>query len=122
MVSTVARRREAKMRAQAGLCHYCSQPMWSGDPTRFRAAYGLSKAGAHLFRCTAEHLKPRCEGGTDSLDNLVAACWFCNVTRHRRKRPLDPDAYRAMVRRRLQAGHWRRLPIAENRAVFSASF
>ena len=110
MVSRLVRHREAKMRAQGGLCHYCGQAMWSGDPGSFRAAFGVSAKGAHLHRCTAEHLTPRSAGGSDRKDNLVAACWFCNVSRHRSRRPLDPADYKAMVRKKVEEGRWPRLP------------
>jgi hypothetical protein len=56
---------------------------------------------AGLQRCTAEHLRARCDGGRDTSDNVVAACWICNSRRHRRKVPLPPEEYRAFVRKRL---------------------
>lgn len=36
-----------------------------------------------------DHRIPRCAGGSDSLDNLVAACWDCN----RGKGPLEGDGH-----------------------------
>ncbi len=120
MANGIKRIRAAKMAAQDGRCWYCDRPMWSESPDMFRATFRLSARAAHLFRCTAEHLKPRSAAGDDSAANLVAACWFCNVTRHRRKRPLDPEAYRSMVRRRLAAGRWSQLPPARQSLGLSA--
>jgi hypothetical protein len=59
----------------------------------------------HL-RCTAEHLKARADGGSDRSDNIVAACIYCNLRRHRPRSPLSPPEYQAHVRRRMQQGKW----------------
>jgi 5-methylcytosine-specific restriction endonuclease McrA len=82
--------------AQDRRCFYCDRKMWTGDPSG-RALRDL---------CTAEHLTARCDGGTDTLSNIVAACWPCNVGRHRRKKPLAPESYRIHVRRQLAVGRW----------------
>jgi DNA-directed RNA polymerase subunit RPC12/RpoP len=63
-------------------------------------------AGAQRLRCTAEHLLPRSDGGSDLPENIVAACAHCNHTRHKRKRPPDPKTYRADVMRRVARGGW----------------
>ncbi|WP_407931797.1 HNH endonuclease [Devosia sediminis] len=52
-------------------------------------------------RCTAEHLRARCDGGKDVPENVVAACWLCNKRRYRRKVPPAPEDYRKLVRKRL---------------------
>jgi 5-methylcytosine-specific restriction endonuclease McrA len=57
----------------------------------------------------AEHLKARSEGGNDHPENIVAACQFCNQTRHKRKQPLAPEEYRRMIHRRLAQGRWHSL-------------
>ena len=98
--------RRKKMLAQGGRCFYCGLPMWDEAldpclPVTCRAA-GLPK----ILRCTAEHLHPRSEGGANTADNIVAACLFCNNSRHRRKRPLSPEAHRAHVQQRMAAGRW----------------
>ena len=85
--------------AQRYLCYYCDLEMCDGDPERFMARHGLSLRQAELRRCTAEHLKPRSEGGTDASDNIVAACLFCNRRRHRARTPLAPEQYKRHVRR-----------------------
>ncbi|WP_416347129.1 HNH endonuclease signature motif containing protein [Devosia sp.] len=57
-------------------------------------------------RCTAEHLRARCDGGKDVLENVVAACWLCNNRRHRRKVPPAPEDYKRLVRNRISRGRW----------------
>jgi len=98
--------RRKKMIAQRGRCFYCDLPMWDEDldpclPISCRSA-GLRK----ILRCTAEHLHPRTEGGANTTDNIVAACWYCNNSRHRRRQPLSPEAHRAHVQQRMAAGRW----------------
>jgi hypothetical protein len=109
MATAIGKRRQAKMQGQGGLCHYCGQPMWTDDPDAFCATHGVPRRKARLFQCTAEHLRARSDGGSEGTTNIVAACLFCNQTRHKAKRPLDPPAYRSRVRRRLDAGRWLRL-------------
>lgn len=94
--------RRRKMIEQGGRCHYCSLPMWDGSA----APDCTTQAGPIPLRCTAEHLRPRCEGGGNTADNIVAACWYCNTHRHRRKKPLSPEAHRARVQRRMASGKW----------------
>ncbi|WP_370315223.1 HNH endonuclease signature motif containing protein [Roseivivax marinus] len=78
--------------------------MWDDAEVPF--GKGNGKAAPHLLRCTAEHLQARSDGGKDTFDNIVAACWFCNTRRHNQKVPLEPEAYRQHVRRRMSAGRW----------------
>ncbi|MBN9334231.1 HNH endonuclease signature motif containing protein [Devosia sp.] len=78
---------------QGGKCWYCGCPM-------------LPASDNDPARCTAEHLRARCDGGKDVLENIVAACWLCNNRRHRRKLPLAPEEYRELVRNRLSSGRW----------------
>lgn len=106
-ISTVRKR---KMQAQGGLCYYCGQPMWAENPETFCQAFGVPRREVQLFQCTAEHLLPRSEGGLDSDGNIVAACLFCNRTRHTFKQPLAPVEYRRLVRRLKSAGYWLQLP------------
>lgn len=91
--------RLAKLRRQAAerqgwLCFYCGAPMVDGAAPGAGARRRLSRL------CTAEHLKARCEGGQDTAANIVAACWWCNSQRHRRKVAPGPEAWRRMVRER----------------------
>jgi 5-methylcytosine-specific restriction endonuclease McrA len=62
--------------------------MWEGNPERFMSEYRVSPAEAELSRCTAEHLKPRSEGGSNAASNIVAACRRCNQNRHGERYPL----------------------------------
>ena len=98
--------RRKKMLAQGGRCFYCDLPMWDEalDPSLPLAC--RSAELPKILRCTAEHLHPRSEGGANTSDNIVAACWYCNNTRHRRKQPLSPEAHRAHVQQRMAAGRW----------------
>jgi hypothetical protein len=109
MGKTLTRLIRAKMKAQGGLCYYCGQPMWEEGLEAFARAQGLSLGRAVWFRCTAEHLVARCDGGRDVPGNIVAACLFCNRTRHAAKVPRDRLAYKARVQRRMVAGRWLRL-------------
>ncbi|NKJ77804.1 restriction endonuclease [Rhizobium leguminosarum bv. viciae] len=92
--------------SQGWLCYYCSFPMWGSDPEAFKARYSLPSRAVRHFRCTAEHLKARCDGGRDIEENIVAACHYCNRTRHRKKRPKDAACYASFVRSRIDKGRW----------------
>lgn len=91
---------------QSFRCYYCRSPIWERDPSNFVAEHRISRKQAALVRSTAEHLKPLSEGGPNSRTNIVAACLYCNTTRHKARRPLAPDAYRARVQRRVALGRW----------------
>ena len=65
---------------QMGLCFYCSIPL--RDETG-------------RWRGTRDHLTPVCKGGTDNIDNIVAACWPCN----KRKGKRTLGEYRAYIDR-----------------------
>jgi hypothetical protein len=106
MGSVLTKIRNDKMRAQKGLCYYCDVPMWLEELSDYCRVFGLSANRAGCFRCTAEHLRARSDGGRDTIGNVVAACRFCNLTRHRALRPLAASAYRDLVRRQLNKGRW----------------
>lgn len=91
---------------QAGCCHYCGFPMWQSDPTVFAQSYALTLPQARRFQCTAEHVMARQDGGKDELSNIVAACWFCNHTRHARKKPLPYPAFKNLVTVRVGKDKW----------------
>jgi 5-methylcytosine-specific restriction endonuclease McrA len=80
--------------------------MWNADPVIFAERHGLSAQLAKRFRCTAEHLNARSTGGSDTSDNIVAACAHCNRMRHKRKRPRTPEDHRRHVAKRVQLGRW----------------
>ena len=91
---------------QSGRCFYCSAEMWLTQPDRFASRHGISEREARRFRCTAEHLVARSEGGSDARTNIVAACKFCNSIRHQTRCAPEPTAYVQYVQRRLRAGRW----------------
>jgi hypothetical protein len=99
--SMLQRLRAAAFRLQVGLCCYCDEPMWLADQTEFQCSYGLTARQSARYRCTAEHLMPRSEGGADAAANIAASCVGCNVTRHRRKRVLSPPEWREVRLARL---------------------
>lgn len=101
--------RLSKLRARAfnlqqGRCYYCCCRMWQQSPDEI----GLrpSVGAVRLFKCTAEHLRARCDGGTDTPDNIVAACFLCNLRRHQRRCPPSPEMYRSHVTSRTARGKW----------------
>ena len=98
--------RKAAASFQNGRCFYCCQPMWERDVGAFARRHGLTIKFARRFMATAEHLCARQDGGSDAMENIVAACRFCNDHRHRAKRPLAPEPYALKVRSRLKRGRW----------------
>lgn len=106
MPNRLSAHRYAATVQQSFRCYYCQAPVWEQDESAFVAKYGVSRRQAALLRCTAEHLHARSEGGRDTRYNIVAACLHCNTTRHKAREPLQPDAYRARVLRRVAQGCW----------------
>lgn len=92
--------------AQSGRCFYCGAEMWLAHPERFASRHRLNKREVARFKCTAEHLVARRDGGTHLQTNIVAACRFCNATRHKFRCAPEPTAYVQHVHRRLTAGRW----------------
>ncbi|MEB1902848.1 HNH endonuclease signature motif containing protein [Xanthomonas campestris pv. campestris] len=88
--------------AQQGRCCYCEHDMWLSSPAELE----LAARFARRYQCTAEHLMAQQDGGKDTRGNIAAACWTCNQRRHRRKKLLTPEAFKALVRRRVAAGKW----------------
>lgn len=72
-------RRERLWREAAGLCHWCKRD------TRLINSPLPDQA-------TVDHVIPRCRGGSDTLDNVVNACYECNQQRNVEdmKRPGHP--------------------------------
>ena len=106
MPSSLAKHRRAAFARQNGRCHYCGFPMWLEDPAELSIPFGLTTRESARFQCMAEHLVARQDGGGEGADNIVAACRFCNATRHRLSSPHDPTAYRRRVLCRLDVGRW----------------
>jgi hypothetical protein len=91
---------------QSNRCYYCGVPMWEHIPPRQLMQFAESARQANRLRCTGEHLLPRAEGGPNAACNIVAACAFCNRSRHQAKRPLEPNEYRQHVRSQMVKGCW----------------
>lgn len=91
---------------QGGFCCYCALPMWRDSVLEFAKEHRISVARALMHRCTAEHLTPKSAGGAASIENIAAACSWCNRKRHARPVPLEPIAYFELVQARLCAGRW----------------
>lgn len=105
------RRRAAE--SQGWRCFYCHYPMWEIEPKSFSTRFRVQGRAVLRFRCTAEHLEARCDGGLDTEENVVASCLYCNKNRHKRKRPKDAASYVIFVRSRLKRGRWHPVAIGE---------
>lgn len=106
MPRSLASLRQRAFIRQSGLCYYCGRRMWERDPHEFMMKFQLSGTAAALLACTAEHLQPKSVGGKASASNIVAACRFCNQTRHRARNVLPPFRYRVYVQTRIRRGAW----------------
>lgn len=106
MPTKLVRHRKSAYIAQSGRCYYCGSPMWDSNLESFSQAHNIKSSQAKWLKCTAEHLEARKDGGNDKAQNVVAACLFCNRTRHRRKEDLNPVAYRKLVQKRVRNGRW----------------
>lgn len=100
--------RERAFHAQQGYCCYCGYPMAESADNihEFARRNRLKKRGAYPLLATAEHLRARRDGGTDSAENIAAAHAYCNRLRHRRKCAPPPEKYREFVQRRCAKGGW----------------
>lgn len=110
MSHSLKKKRTRAYHSQNGLCYYCGIRMWLDDPLAFGRQFHLSAAEAAKLKCTAEHLQARSDGGSNASTNIVAACWFCNNRRHRRKTLLNVSRFSQLVRRRVRAGRWHSFP------------
>lgn len=106
MPSKFSKQRLAAFDKQSGRCYYCGSLMWLSNGKRFATENKISESEATRFQCTAEHLQARCDGGQNSFKNIVAACRFCNTTRHKCKTPPNPEKYKSHIKRRLKKGKW----------------
>ena len=103
---TIQKHRSTAFAKQNGKCFYCNSPMWKEDKSKFSKTYKIPESYAGRFQCTAEHLMARQDGGTDQKRNIVAACKFCNMTRHKRPKPMQVDSYKKLVISRISTGRW----------------
>jgi len=106
MSNSVHRIREKAYKRQAGRCFYCDCPMWLCNAAAYAKNLDLTLAQVARLQCTTEHLTPKSDGGGNSKGNIVAACRFCNQTRHRRKVIPSPEDYRASIQRRMIKRRW----------------
>jgi 5-methylcytosine-specific restriction endonuclease McrA len=106
MYKTPTAARHAAFISQSSRCFYCTAPIWEKAESEFARTHRLTSRQACLLQCTAEHLQPRGDGGSNVRTNVVAACRFCNVTRHKAAKALDPIAYRKRVRSLVSTGRW----------------
>lgn len=108
MPSSLSKHRHQAFLSQNHRCYYCGFEMWEIDPTQFAATHKISVEQASRFQCTAEHLVARQDGGTNIQKNIVAACKYCNHTRHRMKPAPCPDALRRAIAKQIKNGSWHR--------------
>lgn len=106
MSRKISKQRIAAFHNQSGRCYYCDSPIWEDNPKEFAKKHHISNKQAARFKCTAEHLLARCDGGKDLQANIVAACTFCNKTRHQKKNPRCPQEHKAHILKRLKQGKW----------------
>ncbi|MFC6282877.1 MULTISPECIES: HNH endonuclease [Polaromonas] len=106
MTQKIAKARLRAYNRQGGLCHYCGKPMILAGGGAGICDKAVPRDFLRRMACTAEHLIAKRDGGTNAFTNIVAACRFCNSTRHARKTPLPPEKYKQLVLKRLRGGHW----------------
>ncbi|MCE2723588.1 MAG: HNH endonuclease [bacterium] len=95
-------------------CFYCQLLTWLGDPQDFCQATGLTPKQARPLQCTAEHLEPKSNGGSNNPSNIVAACRYCNQLRHRYKRVPSPEAHKTKIRSQVARGKWHSKALLES--------
>lgn len=109
MTAIIVKQRLRAAAQQGGLCYYCQLPLCeerTTDLASFAAVHNITTKQARRFLCTAEHLLPKSDGGGNHPGNIVAACFHCNTTRHRRRKVLSSEDHRARVRGRLERQRW----------------
>jgi 5-methylcytosine-specific restriction endonuclease McrA len=76
--------RSALLERQAGLCALCRQ--------RFPGEGELHPSADAAWRLTFDHIVPKAQGGLDTLDNLQAVHYICNVRKGdgSQERPVPP--------------------------------
>ena len=114
MGKSLSKYRSKAYQLQGGRCVSCGVVMWTVDCAAFANRHGLTLPLARRLQCTAEHLQPRRDGGSDSCKNIAAACLACNLRRHARRRTSpSPKEYRAFVRRRVSRKSWHPMQVFE---------
>lgn len=89
-------------------CFYCTLPIWEVDPTEFSDRYGMSLRKAKHLQCTAEHLIAQQDGGGETVQNIAAACLWCNRMRHlkRHHKAPSPEKYKNRVAQLIAKRCW----------------
>ena len=80
--------------------------MWLNNLNNFLSKYNITFKQAKSFQCTGEHLIAHQDGGTSAQDNIVAACKYCNLQRHRRNTDPSPEQYKKFIEQRMNKGRW----------------
>ncbi len=106
MSNNISKQRLAAFKKQSGKCYYCGCMMWLKNRKQFALEHCISELEASRFQCTGEHLLAKSDGGDISYKNIVAACLFCNSTRHKMKKPPVPAKYKSHIQTRLSKGKW----------------
>ena len=112
MPSRLLKYRHEAFLIQAERCYYCGLLMWESSPEGFAKTHEISLSQAQRFKCTAEHLEARQDGGTDAKSNVVAACLHCNQTRHRIRPAPSPNALKKQIAKQLQNNGWHKKNVA----------
>jgi 5-methylcytosine-specific restriction endonuclease McrA len=113
MPSSVQKYRHQAFLSQEHRCYYCGFLMWESSPEEFAAFHKISSSQAQRFKCTAEHLDARQDGGKNAKSNIVAACLHCNQTRHRMKPAPTPEVLRRAISKQLQNKCWHRKHVVQ---------
>jgi hypothetical protein len=110
--------RQQAFQKQSHYCFYCKYPIWDRDGEDFSRAHKLPYRLAKHLKCTAEHLVARQDGGQNTVDNVVAACAWCNKMRHHHRQHKAPDAaaYGTQVSRLISLGRWHPLAASNSSA------
>lgn len=106
MSNSLKKIRERAFESQEGKCFYCEFPMWLADPSTHPLWTPTLEGPLRRLQCTAEHKQARMDGGSDARLNVVAACRFCNMARHRRPQPLSARRFKMLVDSRIRQGKW----------------
>lgn len=106
MPPSLQRKRARAFESQKGKCFYSEFPMWLADPSSHPLWAPGASGPLGRLQCTAEHKVARVDGGSDASRNVVAACRFCNETRHRRRKPLASRQFKEFVDSRVRRGKW----------------
>lgn len=105
-MASIQKIRKSAYTRQNGRCCYCGFSMWQDSVESFAKRHGMTVKQARHFKCTAEHLVARQDGGRDIGWNIAAACIRCNRLRHQRKVPMEPEQYKSYVQKRVEQGGW----------------